>query len=132
MAVQIRSAALWLARFDPTSAELGLSVSALMFGCALLVPVDLSVRSPAFRALVELAPQPVWAGVWLVVGTAQMIGATTGYRRGEADVLAACLWVFWTVIQLLWLGLTVGPFTYSWFAVSSIAASHLGRYRGTG
>lgn len=126
----LRRVAFWLWRLDPTGAELVLAGSALAFGVALLMPVDPGVRSPAFRALIDLAPQPVWAVAWIAAGLAQGVGAVTGYRRGEADVLAACLWVFWATVQLIWLGLTVGPFTYGWFAVSSIVASHLERHRG--
>lgn len=126
----MRHAALWMARLDPTGAELVLAVSALAFGCALLVPVDLSVRSPAFRALVELLPQSAWAVVWIAFGAAQMTGAVLGVGRRQADVLIASLWLFWTLLQLVHLGLTVGPFTYGWFALSSIAASHLERGRG--
>lgn len=127
----IRAAALWIARLDPTSAELVLAGSALVFGVALLVPVDLSVRSPAFRALVELAPQPVWAGIWIALGAGQLAATLLGVGRRQADIAAASLWVFWTAIQLLHLGLTVGPFTYGWFALGSIAVSHLERRRGS-
>lgn len=126
----IRSVALWIYRLDPTAAEVVLAGSALAFGCALLVPVDLSGRSPAFRALVEMLPQPAWAGVWIVFGAAQLVGAVAGYGRRQADVMAAALWLFWTAIQLLHLGLTVGPFSYGWLSLVSIAASHLERRRG--
>lgn len=127
----MRAAALWIARIDPTGAELVLAGSALAFGCALLIPVDLSVRSPAFRALVELLPQSAWALVWILCGVAQMAGAVLGVGRRQADVLVASLWLFWTFLQVLHLGLTVGPFTYGWFALNCIAASHLERRRGT-
>lgn len=126
----MKRAALWITRLDPTSAELVLAGAALAFGCALLVPVDLSIRSAAFRALVELLPQWGWACVWLTVGTAQAVGAATGYRRQAADVAAAALWLFWTVVQLIHLGLTVGPFSYGWLVMTAIVASHLDRRHG--
>lgn len=126
----LRNAAFWITRLDPTAAEVVLAISALAFGCALLIPVDLSTRSPAFRALVDLLPQGAWAGIWIAFGACQLAGAVAGYGRREADVMAASLWLFWTAVQVSHLGLTVGPFTYGWLAVSSIAASHLERRRG--
>jgi hypothetical protein len=127
----IRQSALWLMRLSPTSAELVLAGGAIVFGLALLNPVDLSLRSPAFRQLSEMAPQTVWAGVWLLLGVLQAIGAVYGVGRRQADVSVAALWLFWTVVQLLAMGLTVGPFTYGWLVVASLIASHLERQRGT-
>lgn len=125
--VRVRQAALWLIRLSPTSAELVLAGAAIAFGLALLVPVDLSVRSPAFRQLSEMGPQLVWAAVWLALGAMQAISAVWGVGRRQADVAAASLWLFWTVVQLLAMGLTVGPFSYGWLALASLAASHLER-----
>lgn len=128
----IRQAVLWVTRLSPTSGEIVLSGAALVFGLALLNPVDLSARSPAFRQLAEMAPQPVWALVWLVLGACQGMGAIWGIGRRQADIAAASLWLFWTVVQVLSMGWTLGPFTYGWLVVSSIAASHLDRRGGTG
>ncbi len=124
----IRRTALWLIRLNPTSAELVLAGAAVVFGLALLVPVDLSVRSPAFRQLAEMGPQLAWAGVWLALGLMQAVSAVWGVGRRQADVAAASLWLFWTVVQLLAMGLTVGPFSYGWLALASLAASHLDRH----
>lgn len=125
-----RQAACWLTRLDPTGMEIVLAGSAIVFGAAMLNPVDLSVRSPAFRDLVELLPQIVWAFLWIALGAAQALGAVRGTGRRQADVAVASLWLFWTVVQLLAMGFTVGPFTYGWLALSSIAASHLERQHG--
>ena len=65
--------------------------------------------------------------VWIALGAAQMVGACYGLGRRQADVAVACLWVFWVVVQVITLGATIGPFSYGWLAVSSIAASHLQR-----
>jgi hypothetical protein len=127
----LQRAAFWLTRLDPTGAEMVLAGSALMFGVALLVPADLSLRSPAFHQLIELFPQQVWALIWIALGVAQGAGACSGYGRRQADVAAACLWVFWVVLQVVTLGATIGPFSYGWLAVSSITASHLQRRHGS-
>lgn len=126
----MKRAILWAWRLDPTAGELLLAGAALAFGLALLVPVDLTVRSPAFRALVELLPQHAWALVWIACGVAQAVGAVGGWGRRQADVAAACLWMFWTAVQALWLGLTVGPFVYGWLALGAVIASHLERQYG--
>ncbi len=127
----IRTAAIWLMRLSPTSAELVLSGGTIVFGLALLNPVDLSIRSPAFRQLAEMAPQSVWAALWLTMGVLQGIGAVYGVGRRSVDVSVAALWLFWTVVQVLAMGLTIGPFTYGWLAVTSLIASHLERHGGT-
>lgn len=131
MYTRLQHAALWLVRLDPTAAEVVLAGSALTFGVALLVPADISVRSPAFRQLVELFPQYVWAALWIALGVAQAVGAIIGTGRRQADIAVACLWVFWTVEQLIVMGLTIGPFSYGWLALSCVAASHLSRDHGT-
>jgi hypothetical protein len=131
MRAGVQRAVLWLAGLDPTGAEVLLAGSAIAFGLALLVPADLSTRSPAFRQMVELFPQGVWAGIWIALGVGQLLGAYSGLGRRQADVAVAALWVFWVVIQALTLGATIGPFSYGWLAFTSIVASHLRRRHGT-
>jgi hypothetical protein len=126
-----RLAAQSVTRLDPRTAELILAGSAIVFGIALFNPVDLAARSPAFRSLVEMLPQYAWAVVWIAMGLLQGCGAVYGVGRRQADVAAGCLWVFWTAIQIMAMGLTVGPFTYGWLALSSVLASHAEQSRGS-
>lgn len=131
MYTRLQDAARWISRLDPTSAEMVLAGAAIAFGLALLVPIDPASRSVAVRQLVELFPQAVWAAIWIALGMAQMAGACSGLGRHQADVAAACLWVFWVVVQALTLGATIGPFSYGWLAIGSIVVSHLQRRHGT-
>lgn len=126
----VRSAAIWCARLDPTSGEIVLAALAVAFGLALLIPIDLAARSPSFRFMVEVAPQGIWAALWLLFGVCQLFGATRGTGRVQADVVMGCLWSVWTSMQIWVMGWSIGPFVYGVMAIASVAASHLGRRRG--
>lgn len=121
----MQRAVLWIVRLDPTTAELLLAGAAIAFGVALTQMTDLSARSPSFQRMVEIAPQSAWAVVWIVFGIGQLLGACLGWGRRHADIAATALWLFWTVVQVMAMGLTLGPFVYGWLALAGFVASQL-------
>ncbi len=96
-----------------------------LYGLSLLRPAPEAQRSASTRFLVEVMPLPWWAGLWLAVGVACLVGAFAPWDR-FAYACAAALKVLWAsmfalgwlagVVERGWVGAVIW-FAFAFFVI---------------
>lgn len=86
----------------------------LLYGLSLWQPAAEAQRSASTRFLMEVAPLPWWAGLWLAAGVICLVGAI--HRRGDRLAFAAAIGIktLWGTVFLL--GWRAGAIERGWVA----------------